>query len=552
MLRIVSFAIIVVAAATPQTDAQGLTWLERPGDSANDRFGGAVAGLGDVNGDGIGDIAVGARLDDDGASSGGVLHILSGDDGSVIDTIAGPVAAGELGTAVDAIGDLDGDGITEIVVGADGDNTAGPQAGSVRVVSGATRAVLHHLFGPGTSRFGASVTGGGDVDGDGCPDFVVGAPLADVGGVNSGCAYVYSGATGQELHAFHGDTGDEAAGAAVAICDDFTGDGLAEILVGYPEADESAFDDGRARVFCGATGALLHDLDSGSGQNSSNFGRTVASLDDLNGDGIGEFAVGAPSEVIMTGGGIGRVRIYSGATGAQIRLVEINVNTVNSLGASLANAGDVDGDGVGDYVIGSPLDNLPGMSFVGMSYLYSGATGALVHTRNGNATGDRFGSSVGSAGDINGDGFQEVIVGSPLADPSGGESGLAHVLGASGTRAYDGTLGALQPLALDWLPSPAPAVGQFACAGAAPFAAGLLFVSALPADFTIGNPPVPILFDPGTIILLLNITFQGDGTWTAPGNLSFAAIAGVSVFLQAFDLAGYAAASNGLRIVFAP
>ena len=552
MDRILTFVSILVSVLTPSIDAQGLTWLVRPGNSGNDRFGTSVVGIGDVNGDGIGDVAAGAPLDDDGASNGGVLHIISGVDGSAIDTVEGLISAGELGASVDAIGDLDGDGITEIIVGADGDNTAGPQAGSIRVVSGATRAVIHNLFGPGTSQFGSDVAGGGDVDGDGCPDFVVGARLADIGGNNSGSAFVYSGATGLELHAFHGDAEDEMAGFSVAICDDFTNDGHAEIIVGYRDADEGAFDNGRARVFCGDTGSVLYDLDNGGTQNNAHFGETVAALDDLNGDGVGEFAVGAPAEVIVSGGGVGRVRIYSGATGLQIRLVEIDSNTVDSFGMSLANTGDMDGDGVGDYVIGSPLDDLPGLSGAGRVYAYSGVSGALILMRTGSLASDRLGTSVGPAGDINGDGFQELIAGASLADPSGSASGEIQVVGASGTQTYDGTLGAFQSLTLAWQASPSPALGDFVAAGAAGFAPGLIFVSALPADFTVGNPPVPILVDPGTVIVQQFINFDALGEWTAPGNLSVPALAGVALYLQVFDIAAYPAVSNGLRVVFAP
>ena len=387
----------------------------------NENFGVSVASAGDVNNDGVPDLIIGADLDDIGGMNRGSARVVSGANGATLHTFLGDAAGDFFGHSVAGVGDVDGDGFDDLLVGAWVADPNGSESGFARLLSGADGSILRTF--PGDSvgdRMGSSVAAAGDVDGDGVGDLIVGATLDDDGGLNAGSARVFSGATGAVLWTFHGTEPADNFGTSVASAGDVDGDGRADLIVGAWQANGVAgANAGLAQVFSGATGALLHTFTGGTG--ADQFGVSVASLGDIDGDGLADLAVGANLADAM-GLNSGSVTAFSGATGAV--LWSINGSAGGDLfGTSIANAADVDGDGVDDLIIGAPEDN----ATAGSARLVSGATGGTIATFDGDDSGDNFGFSVSGAGDLNGDGFADLIVGADDDATNGAVSGAARL-----------------------------------------------------------------------------------------------------------------------------
>lgn len=197
-------------------------------------------------------------------------------------------------------GDLDGDGVGELWVGA----PSNPQEGHVYLVSGRDGRIVRAIAGSGVGeQFGWYVVPTGDLDGDGVPDLAVGAPTATAGGARRGVVRLISAATGAQLRELAGDLPDHRFGEMLAALDDVDGDGVPDLAVGAPGARA-----GEVHVVSGATGARLRLL-AGS-DDGELYGRMLATIDDLDGDGAGDLAIGAP----WWRGRDGRVEIRSART----------------------------------------------------------------------------------------------------------------------------------------------------------------------------------------------------------------------------------------------
>ncbi|TWT45184.1 FG-GAP repeat protein [Phycisphaerae bacterium RAS1] len=235
------------------------------------------------------------------------------------------------------------------------------------------------------------------------------------------------------IHEWVGEAPGDGLGWAVAVLSDVSGDGIPELIVPAPFNDAGASNAGRVYVYSGATGMALPGLTLTAGSANANLGYSIADAGDVNGDGVADVIAGLP-QVGTTGAG--SVRIYSGATGMLIRAIAGQASG-DAFGYSVAGAGDVNGDGRADVLVGAPFHDTAGAS-AGRAYVYSATNGVRLHSWDGEAAGDRLGSGIASVGDLNGDGIPEHVVGAPAAGP--GAVGRAYV--------YDGSthLAAFPPL----------------------------------------------------------------------------------------------------------
>ena len=374
-------------------------------------FGGSVATAGDVNGDGYADLVVGARS---AAGGNGRAYVyLGGATGlatTAATTLTGETTTSVFGDSVATAGDVNGDGYADVVVGARGDSV---NTGRVYVYLGgasglATTAATTLTGEAAWNFFGMPVATAGDVNGDGYADLVVGA--YGYGG-GSGRAYVYlGGASGLATTAATTLTGaaSDQLGCSVATAGDVNGDGYADVVVG---ASYYSAGTGRAYVHLGgASGLATTAATTLTGATNGNyFGYSVATAGDVNGDGFADVVVGAYGYSTNTG----RAYVYLGGAGglATSATLLTGETTANSFGASVATAGDVNGDGYADVVVGAS-----GYSTnTGRAYVYHGGASGLATTAatttTGAATNNRFGASVATAGDVNGDGYADVVVG---------------------------------------------------------------------------------------------------------------------------------------------
>jgi hypothetical protein len=309
-----------------------------------------------------------------------------------------PQGGSEHGTSV-AIADVEGNAAKEILVGAPGENLAGGGQGRVYVFGGPTTALLRTIESPNvqvSNIFGKAIATG-DANLDGKADILVSDPWENLGGNRLGRAYLFSGADGSLLHTFdapmHGLFGWTMA------MGDVDGDGRADPIIGAPEEDITVVNQGAVYVYSGATGELMHTLLEPVALGEAKLGFGVAAAD-LDGDGQSEILAGAPAYAWAAG----RVHGFSGTTGGLLFSIETpNPSMGAGFGLSLAS-GHWDGDGLSDFAVGSLQDSLG-------IYIYSGADHSLLRTFDAPDLGSD--SRYFSSGDINGDGRNELAVGSP-------------------------------------------------------------------------------------------------------------------------------------------
>ncbi|HEU4437050.1 MAG TPA: FG-GAP-like repeat-containing protein, partial [candidate division Zixibacteria bacterium] len=322
------------------------------------------------------------------------------------------VGLDQMGFSVAAAGDVNGDGRADFIVGAP---SADPNnlldAGSAFVFSGADGVLLFRKDGEvPDDGFGWAVAGAGDLNGDNHDEFIVGAPFADPDSLNlAGSAYVYSGADGALLFQKNGVGIGNNMGYSVAGAGDVDEDGAADFIIGAPFADP--FDRasaGSAYVYSGSSGGLLFQKNGAFDR--YRLGTSVSGAGDINGDGKADFIIGAPGGLIDSG----RAYVFSGANGLLL-FRKRGLAAGDRLGNSVAGGRDVNGDGYPDFVVGAYLSGLNGPES-GAAYVHSGVDGSLLFAVFGEAGGDRLGSSVAMAGDVNGDGKADIVVGAYLAD----------------------------------------------------------------------------------------------------------------------------------------
>ena len=371
-----------------------------------DLFGSAVARLGDLDGDGVTDIAVGAREDDDGGGAAGAVWILFlKSDGKVkshqkISSTQGGFTGAldnddRFGGALASLGDLDGDGVTDIAVGAQEDDDGGQDRGAIWILFLNTDGkVKSHKKISSTQggftgaldngdRFGSSVANLGKFDGDSVIDIVVGAPLDDDGGDNQGAVWIlFLNSDGKvKSHKKISDTEGGFAGVpdhfgdSVSKIKDLDGDGVTDIVAGATDVDDGGSNRGAVWVLLLKSDGTVKShqkISSTSGgftgalDNTDFFGVSVVDLDDLDGDGVTDIAVGARGD---DDGGEDRGALWvlflntSGKVKSHQKISSTEGNFTGTLnngdgfGYSVTVLMDFSGDNVMDIVVGADRDN---------------------------------------------------------------------------------------------------------------------------------------------------------------------------------------------------
>ena len=376
------------------------------GEAAGDRFGWAVCSAGDTDGDGIDDWLFGSPFSDQNGTNSGSVRLVSGADGTSRFTLHGVAPMDLFGYSLACAGDVDGDGFSDLVIGAYGNDDFGPEAGTAYVFSGQSGALLHELSGgEAYENNGISVAGAGDVDGDGLDDVLVGAWGSDLAGSNAGAARVFSGADGSLLRLLLGEAELDLFGVAVCGLGDVDGDGRADLAVGAKWNDQAGSGAGSVHVFSGADGSPLFILRGAASGDS--FGSSLACAGDIDNDGVNDLIVGALG-ADAPGTNAGAATVFSGVDGGEL-LHFAGPAAGDGFGVSVAGVGDMDGDGRADVIVGAHGNDANGAS-AGCARIFSGLDGGLISEVLGAAPGDRLGFSVGGGGDVDGDGRAEVLV----------------------------------------------------------------------------------------------------------------------------------------------
>jgi len=424
----------------------------------NAQFGTSVAGAGDVNGDGFADVIVGAPLYDNVENNEGAAFVYFGGAGAFNATADAQLESNQAlarsGISVAGAGDVNGDGFADVIVGALGYDNGQTNEGAAFIYfggAGAFNVTADALLesNQDTAFFGTSVAGAGDVNGDGFADVIVGANLYDSGQTAEGAAFVYFGGAGAfNLTADAQLESNQASaflGASVAGAGDVNGDGFADVIVGANGYDSGQINEGAAFVYFGGAGAFnaTADVQLESNQGSAQAGASVAGAGDVNGDGFADVIVGA-NEYSNGQTDEGAAFVYFGGAGAFNLTADAQLESNQAFaeaGYSVAGAGDVNGDGFADVIVGAPLyDN--GQNLEGAAFVYFGGAGAFNATADAQLESNQdsaiFGTSVAGAGDVNGDGFADVIVGANRYDNGQLDEGAAFVY-FGGAGAFNAT-----------------------------------------------------------------------------------------------------------------
>ncbi|MCB9916603.1 MAG: FG-GAP repeat protein [Planctomycetes bacterium] len=547
-----------LSAATPAIGQSQL--YEFFGAGTEDRFGVSVAAAGDVNNDGHMDLVVGAPEDFNVfLQQPGYIRVYSGLDGATL--LAVPNASGingeKFGRAVDGVGDVNHDGRDDLIVGVPSQSSNGAASGEARVLSGLNGSLIFSVKGDASGHeLGTSVSGAGDVNNDGTPDFVVGIPGVSTNGSNCGAVRVYSGTSGLMLWQRTGLSTSNRLGYSVDAFGDLNNDGFDDVLVGsYYEG---------VYVLSGVDGSVLRHWTS---TNTSDFlGYSVKGIGDVTGDSIPDCIAGAIQPTVFVPTGAGYAKVINGATGAQVHLFS-GLNVGDLFGYSVDVAGDYDGDGMIDYLVSALQDSGGNPGYV---QVLSGFDGGALLTLTGSGTDAQMGRSVAYLGDVNGDGTYEFAAGSPLDSTNLAFSGRVVVRsgGAPGClppsnycTATANSTGA--PAAISYLGTNSVANNDLFlfATGLPPSQTGVFYYGPQATSFAFGNG---VRCVGGGTVYRLPVTITGPGgvtAWqldiTSPPEASGQITAGSTWYFQYWfrDPSGGGSnfnLSNGLKVPFCP
>ena len=333
------------------------------GDGQAGNFGVSVANVGDADRDGVPDHLVGVSDDQSGSGFRGSARLYSGGDGTLIHKVRDDANLQHLGFRVADAGDLTDDGVHDLLVaspwagrGSDAAGNLVAQVGVVLVADGATGRVIRTTHGRQSHEaLGRGLAVLGDVDGDGVTDHA--ASFWGLGTGEHGGVRLFSGGDGSVIWEQTGTLSGEELGIGLAAVDDLDGDGVNDVLAGCRRVDPNR---GRAsagaRVLGGADGSVLRTHTPPP--DARIYGICVAGLGDLDGDGVGEYLIGDQSYDGATLNE-GRVHIYGGADGRL--LATLTGESLGEFGFAACALGDLDGDGRGEFAVGAP-DGGPDMA----------------------------------------------------------------------------------------------------------------------------------------------------------------------------------------------
>ena len=382
------------------------------GEAANDQFGWIARNIGDVDGDGIADVVISAPTH---GAHAGRIYVYSGRGGQRLWSADG-AAGDELGTGVEAAGDTNQDGIPDVIA-------SGPAGrGIARIYSGRDGRVLQEFHAESPDEmFGSHSAGAGDVDGDGCADVIVGSPGKDGESKTPGHAYVYSGRTGGRLRTLSGERPGDQFGSTVA---GFSDGSQRYLVVGAPRAGTARH--GRVYVYAGPAYALKFTIEADDSANALGL-MFVSVPGDLDGDGVSDIYASDWSNAAQ-GFSTGRIYVHSGRTGAPL-LVLTGENAGDGFGTSASVSGDVDGDGRADLIVGAWQYGGAAVSG-GRAYLYSGRDGRLLRRFTDRVPGDTLGFDAAGLGDVDGDGGADLLLSAAWSAVQGHHSGRVFVVSA--------------------------------------------------------------------------------------------------------------------------
>ena len=416
-------------------------------DQAEALFGHSVGTAGDVNNDGYDDIIVALYTYDNGQTDEGAAFVYHGSSTGLSTTPNWTAESDQIearfGSSVGSAGDVNGDGYDDVIVGAIWYTNGQTDEGGAFVYHGSATGLSSTPdwtvdSNQSYSLFGRSVGTAGDVNNDGYDDVIVGAPRYDNGEDDEGQVYVYHGSSsGLSLTPNWTVEGNQARanlGTSVGTAGDVNGDDYADVIIGAWGYNNSEFDEGAAFVYQGSsTGLSLNPSWQVEGdQAGATLGISVGTAGDVNKDGYADVIVGAPAydNGEQTEG---KSFVYHGSSTGLSSTADWSAEGEldgAALGSSVATAGDINNDGYSDVIIGARQYS-NGEEKEGKVFVYLGTATGLNSTADWTAESDqenaRFGMSIGTAGDVNGDGYDDIVVGADHYDNGQTDEGAAFV-----------------------------------------------------------------------------------------------------------------------------